>query len=144
MDREMVVVLDFGGQYNQLIARRVRECNVYCEVHPYTMSVAEDVYKRQSPFCAQLFLRILTLCTVFLFLGLDFGLCCVGCRFHFTTRKKEPDPNSLFQPDSVRFFITWNYFHLIWMCWEIFPAAREKKGLNLAENRLTARNLLTR
>ena len=32
MAKEMVVVLDFGGQYNQLIARRVRECNVYCEV----------------------------------------------------------------------------------------------------------------
>lgn len=41
MDREMVIVLDFGGQYNQLIARRVRECNVYCEVHPYNMSLAE-------------------------------------------------------------------------------------------------------
>ena len=38
---EMIIVLDFGGQYNQLIARRVRECNVYCEVHPYTMSLAE-------------------------------------------------------------------------------------------------------
>ena len=37
--REMVIVLDFGGQYNQLIARRVRECNVYCEVHPYTLSL---------------------------------------------------------------------------------------------------------
>ena len=37
--REMVIVLDFGGQYNQLIARRVRECNVYCAVHPYTMSL---------------------------------------------------------------------------------------------------------
>lgn len=41
MEREMVIVLDFGGQYNQLIARRVRECNVYCEVHPHTMSLEE-------------------------------------------------------------------------------------------------------
>ena len=39
MEKEMVIVLDFGGQYNQLIARRVRECNVYCEVHPYSMSL---------------------------------------------------------------------------------------------------------
>ena len=38
MSRETVIVLDFGGQYNQLIARRVRECNVYCEVHPYNLS----------------------------------------------------------------------------------------------------------
>ncbi len=35
MEKEMVIVLDFGGQYNQLIARRARECNVYCEVLPY-------------------------------------------------------------------------------------------------------------
>lgn len=41
MKNEMVIVLDFGGQYNQLIARRVRECNVYCEVHPYTISLEE-------------------------------------------------------------------------------------------------------
>ena len=41
MAKEMVVVLDFGGQYNQLIARRVRECNVYCEVLPYTKTLDE-------------------------------------------------------------------------------------------------------
>ena len=41
MPRQSVLVLDFGGQYNQLIARRVRECNVYCEVKPYTMSLEE-------------------------------------------------------------------------------------------------------
>ena len=39
MEKELVIVLDFGGQYNQLIARRVRECHVYCEVHPYNMSI---------------------------------------------------------------------------------------------------------
>ena len=39
MEKEMVIVLDFGGQYNQLIARRVRECSVYCEVHPYNISL---------------------------------------------------------------------------------------------------------
>ena len=37
--KEKVLILDFGGQYNQLIARRVRECKVYCEVKPYTMSM---------------------------------------------------------------------------------------------------------
>ena len=41
MEHERIIVLDFGGQYNQLIARRVRQCNVYCEVHPYTMSIEE-------------------------------------------------------------------------------------------------------
>lgn len=41
MKHQTVLVLDFGGQYNQLIARRVRECNVYCEVHPYRMTIEE-------------------------------------------------------------------------------------------------------
>lgn len=41
MSHQTVIVLDFGGQYNQLIARRVRECNVYCEVKPYTTPLAE-------------------------------------------------------------------------------------------------------
>ena len=65
--KETILILDFGGQYNQLIARRVRECNVYCEVHPYTMSMEKitemnpkgiiftggpnSVYGENSPRC---------------------------------------------------------------------------------------------
>ncbi len=67
MAHQMVVVLDFGGQYNQLIARRVRECGVYCEVRSYKTSAEEisamspvgiiftggpnSVYDENSPKC---------------------------------------------------------------------------------------------
>lgn len=67
MEREIVIVLDFGGQYNQLIARRVRECNVYCEILPYDTSLEKikeidpkgiiftggpaSVYEESSPKC---------------------------------------------------------------------------------------------
>jgi len=47
MKHELVIVLDFGGQYNQLIARRVRESNVYCEVHPYNIGI--DKIKEMNP-----------------------------------------------------------------------------------------------
>ena len=35
MQQHQVLILDFGSQYTQLIARRVRELNIYCEIHPY-------------------------------------------------------------------------------------------------------------
>ena len=66
--KEMILVLDFGGQYNQLIARRVREEHVYCEVHPHTLSLEKiremapkgiiltggpnSVYKNESATCS--------------------------------------------------------------------------------------------
>ena len=41
MNKELVIVLDFGGQYNQLVARRVRECNVYCEIYSYKTDISK-------------------------------------------------------------------------------------------------------
>ena len=67
--KELILILDFGGQYNQLIARRVRECNVYSEVVPYDISLEKikeknpkgiiftggpaSVYGEDSPKCAE-------------------------------------------------------------------------------------------
>lgn len=47
MDEEKVIVIDFGGQYNQLVARRVRECNVYCEIYSYKTEIEQ--IKKMNP-----------------------------------------------------------------------------------------------
>ncbi len=69
MERELVVVIDFGGQYNQLVARRVRECNVYCEIYSYKIDLEKikamnpkgiiltggpnSCYEEDSPTCSK-------------------------------------------------------------------------------------------
>jgi GMP synthase (glutamine-hydrolysing) len=45
--RQSVLILDYGSQYTQLIARRIRECSVYCEIHPGTLSV--EAVKKLDP-----------------------------------------------------------------------------------------------
>ena len=47
MKKELVIVIDFGGQYNQLVARRVRECNVYCEIYSYKVGI--EKIKEMNP-----------------------------------------------------------------------------------------------
>lgn len=81
MQNETVIVLDFGGQYNQLIARRVRECNVYCEVMSYKNSIEKikeknpvgiiftggpnSVYDEKSPHCDKAIFDLVFLFWVF-------------------------------------------------------------------------------
>ena len=47
LKQELVIVIDFGGQYNQLVARRVRENNVYCEIYSYKTDI--NVIKEKNP-----------------------------------------------------------------------------------------------
>ena len=46
-EKELILIIDFYGQYNQLIARRVRECNVYSEIIPFNTSI--EKIKEKNP-----------------------------------------------------------------------------------------------
>ena len=56
-NNELILILDFGGQYNQLIARRVRECNVYSEVVPFDISIDKIKKKIQRELSLQVDLQ---------------------------------------------------------------------------------------
>ena len=49
LQHEVVLVVDFGAQYSQLIARRVRECGVYCEIIPYNYTLDQIKAKNPKP-----------------------------------------------------------------------------------------------
>ncbi len=53
--QEKILILDFGSQFTQLIARRVEELNIYCEIHPFNNfpgidTSVEDIYLSGSPY----------------------------------------------------------------------------------------------
>lgn len=109
MQHELILVLDFGGQYNQLIARRVRENNVYCEVHPYDIPIGKiqqmkpkgiiftggpnSVYAKDSPVCDK---RIFSL-------GIPILGICYGCQLiaHLFNGKVATAPVSEYGKTSV-------------------------------------------
>lgn len=95
---ETIIILDFGSQYTQLIARRIREQNVYCEIHPYNISVESlqelrprgiilsggpnSVYEPGAPHCANQILHL-----GLPVLGICYGLQLMG---HFLGGKVAP------------------------------------------------------
>ncbi len=97
---ETIVILDFGAQYTQLIARRIREIGVYCEIHPYNLSIESlqqkrprgiilsggpsSVYEEGAPHCA---IEILDLGVPIL--GICYGLQLLS---YFLGGRVEPSP----------------------------------------------------
>ena len=107
-ERELILIIDFYGQYNQLIARRVRECNVYSEVVPYKISIEEikkknpkgiiftggpsSVYEKNSPKCDEeifkLGIPILGICY-----GMQLMTSCLGGQVKKANKKEYGEIN---------------------------------------------------
>lgn len=103
IELDKVLILDFGSQYTQLIARRVREQNVYCEIFPYNYSVEKvrefnpkaiilsgspsSVYDEHAPFCVRtifdLDIPILGICY-----GMQFLSHCFGGKVQFSSKRE--------------------------------------------------------
>ena len=98
MEHQSILVVDFGGQYNQLIARRVRECNVYAEVVSYTDAMKKinemkpngiiftggpnSVYDPESPHCEpemfELGIPVMGICYGSQLIRQDYRICKAG------------------------------------------------------------------
>ena len=100
MDQEKVIVIDFGGQYNQLVARRVRECNVYCEIYSYKTDLAQikamnpkgiiltggpnSCYEDGAPTCTKELFELSIGKAAREALGYYVGEGCIGCKLCYS------------------------------------------------------------
>ncbi len=129
MNRKTVVVLDFGSQYNQLIARRVRECNVYCVLIPYNTPISKiketnpsaiilsggpsSVSKKGSPNCDRkvfdLGVPVLGICY-----GMQLMGYLLGGRVK-AVKKREYGHAEIFIDKKDVFFMKWGKKEKVWM-----------------------------
>jgi GMP synthase (glutamine-hydrolysing) len=127
----MILILDFGSQYTQLIARRVREARVYCEIHPYNLALEKiralnprgiilsggpaSLYERDAPNIERAVLDIG--CPV---LGICYGMYVIAQHFGARSagaarREYGPATLTIDQPDEL-FEGLGGSQHLVWMC----------------------------
>ncbi len=128
VEKEAILILDFGGQYAQLIARRVRDCQVFCEIKPYKTPVQEiqsrgyrgiiltggpnSVYDPASPHCDpalfQLGIPVLGICYGAQVMAQDLGGCVAGAQVkEYGNTQVECDIGSLLFDGIEPTSITW-------------------------------------
>lgn len=128
VEKEAILILDFGGQYAQLIARRVRDCQVFCEIKPYKTPVQEiqsrgyrgiiltggpnSVYDPASPHCDpalfQLGIPVLGICYGAQVMAQDLGGCVAGAQVkEYGNTQVECDTGSLLFDGIEPSSITW-------------------------------------